>query len=245
MGTYDPYTPHMGEGSSRRRITFGEKSTCDVRAADLEFREGLAHFDLVSASGRSPVALRLLGAHQVANALAAAAVGLEVGIPIESVAAALSTAEPSSKWRMELHDVGELLLINDSYNANPESVTAALRTLVLLTQERGGSSWAILGKMHELGASEREEHLRIGRLASELGVDHLVSVGTDLYLEGLQLDPGAGDEMLTHYFLTQEEALDLLKHVQPGDVLLVKASRAEHLDELSEKLLANWQVTGE
>ena len=99
--------------------------------------------------------------------------------------------------------------------------------------------------MHELGESERVEHLRIGRLASELGVDHLVSVGTDLYLEGLQLDPGAGDEMLTHYFLTQEEALNLLKHVQPGDVLLVKASRAEHLDELSEKLLANWQVTDE
>ena len=99
--------------------------------------------------------------------------------------------------------------------------------------------------MHELGESEREEHLRIGRLASELGVDHLVAVGTDLYLEGLALDPGAGDEMLTHYFLTQEEALDLLQHVQPGDVLLVKASRAEHLDELSEKLLANWQVTNE
>lgn len=243
LGTYDPLTPHMGEGSSRKRITFGEKSSCDVRAADLEFREGLAHFDLVSESGRAPVALRLLGAHQVANALAAAAAALEVGISIESVAAALSTAEPASKWRMELHDVREYLLINDTYNANPESVKAALQTLVHLTQERGGASWAILGKMHELGESERAEHLQIGRLASELGVDHLISVGTDLYLEGLELDPNAGDEMLTHYVLTQEEALEMLQHVQPGDVLLVKASRAEHLDELSEKLLANWQAT--
>ena len=243
LGTYDPLTPHMGEGSSRKRITFGEKSSCDVRAADLEFREGLAHFDLVSESGRAPVALRLLGAHQVANALAAAAAALEVGITIESVAAALSTAEPASKWRMELHDVREYLLINDTYNANPESVKAALQTLVHLTQERGGASWAILGKMHELGESERAEHLQIGRLASELGVDHLISVGTDLYLEGLELDPNAGDEMLTHYVLTQEEALEMLQHVQPGDVLLVKASRAEHLDELSEKLLANWQAT--
>ena len=243
LGTYDPLTPHMGEGSSRKRITFGEKSSCDVRAADLEFREGLAHFDLVSESGRAPVALRLLGAHQVANALAAAAAALEVGISIESVAAALSTAEPASKWRMELHDVREYLLINDTYNANPESVKAALQTLVHLTQERGGASWAILGKMHELGESERAEHLQIGRLASELGVDHLISVGTDLYLEGLELDPNAGDEMLTHYVLTQEEALEMLQHVQAGDVLLVKASRAEHLDELSEKLLANWQAT--
>ena len=245
LGTYGPFTPHMGEGGSHKRIIFGERSDCDVRAADLEFREGLAHFDLVSESGRAPVSLRLLGAHQVSNALAAAAAALEIGIPIESVAAALSTAEPTSKWRMELHDVDELLLINDTYNANPESVQAALRTLVLLTQERGGSSWAFLGKMHELGESEKEEHLRIGRLASTLGVDHLVAVGTDLYLEGLHLDPLAGDEMLTHYFLTQEEALAILRHVQPGDVLLVKASRAEHLDELSEKLLANWQVAHE
>jgi UDP-N-acetylmuramoyl-tripeptide--D-alanyl-D-alanine ligase len=245
LGTYDPFTPKMGEGSGRKRITFGEKSSCHVRAADLEFREGYAHFDLVSESGRAPVSLRLLGAHQVANALAAAATALELGISIESVAAALSTAEPSSKWRMELHDVDDLLIINDSYNANPESVMAALRTLVLLTQERGGSSWAFLGKMHELGESEGEEHRAIGRLASELGVDHLVAVGTDLYLDGLRLDPLAGDEMLTHYFLTQEEALSALSHIQRGDVLLVKASRAEHLDELAEKLLANWQVVHE
>jgi len=245
LGSYDPLTPHMGEGSARKRISFGEKSECDVRAADLEFREGRAHFDLVSESGRAPVALRLLGAHQVANALAAAATALELGISIESVAAALSTAEPRSKWRMELHDVGELLIINDSYNANPESVRAALQTLVHLTQERGGSSWALLGKMHELGESEGEEHLRIGRFASDLGVDHLVAVGTELYLNGLELDREFGDEMLTHYFLTQEEALEALSHIQPGDVLLVKASRAEHLDELAEKLIANWQVEKE
>ena len=180
--------------------------------------------------------------HQVSNALAAAAVALEVGISIESVAAALSTAEISSKWRMELHDVHELLFINDSYNANPESISAALRTLVLLTQERGGSSWAFLGKMHELGESEVEEHLAIGRLASELGVDHLVAVGTDLYLNGLELSHLAGDEMSTHYALTQEEALTFLRHIEEGDVLLIKASRAEHLDELSEKLIAGWQV---
>jgi len=245
LGTYDPYTPHMGEGSGRKRLTFGERADCDVRAADLEFREGYAHFDLVAQSGRAPVSLRLLGAHQVANALAAAAAALEVGIPIDSVAAALSTAEASSKWRMELHEVNEKLLINDSYNANPESVSAALRTLVLLTQERGGSSWAFLGKMHELGESESADHLGIGRLASELGVDHLVSVGTDLYLLDLGLDPEAGDEMSTYFFLTQEEALSMAKFVEPGDVVLVKASRAEHLDELSEKILATWQTVVE
>jgi len=242
LGTYDSYTPKMPSQPGVKRVLFGESSDCNVRAADIEFREGRAHFDLVAESGRAPVALRLLGMHQVSNALAAAAVALEVGISIESVAAALSTAEISSKWRMELHDVHELLFINDSYNANPESISAALRTLVLLTQERGGSSWAFLGKMHELGESEVEEHLAIGRLASELGVDHLVAVGTDLYLNGLELSHLAGDEMSTHYALTQEEALTFLRHIEEGDVLLIKASRAEHLDELSEKLIAGWQV---
>jgi UDP-N-acetylmuramoyl-tripeptide--D-alanyl-D-alanine ligase len=242
LGTYDSYSPKMQSKPGVKRVLFGENPECNVRAADIEFREGRAHFDLVAASGRAPVALRLLGMHQISNALAAAAVALEVGISIESVAAALSTAEISSKWRMELHDLHELLFINDSYNANPESVSAALRTLVLLTQERGGSSWAFLGKMHELGESEAEEHLTIGRLASELGVDHLVSVGTDLYLNGLELSHLAGDEMSTHYALTQEEAVRFLRHIEEGDVLLIKASRAEHLDELSEKLIAGWQV---
>ena len=239
LGTYDSYTPKMASKPGVKRVLFGESSECNVRAADIEFREGRAHFDLVAESGRAPVALRLLGMHQISNALAAAAVALEVGISIESVAAALSTAEISSKWRMELHDLHELLFINDSYNANPESVSAALRTLVLLTQERGGSSWAFLGKMHELGESEGEEHLAIGRLASDLGIDQLVAVGSNLYLDGLQLDFAAGDEMTTHYFLTQEEALGLSRHFSPGDVVLFKASRAEHLDELAEKILIN------
>jgi len=241
LGNYDSFTPHMADGLNVKRVIFGENNRCDVRAADVEFREGRAHFDLVCASGRAPVALRFLGMHQIANALGAAAVALEVGISIDSIASVLSTAEVSSKWRMELHDIGDHLLINDSYNANPESMGAALRTLALLSQERGGSSWALLGKMHELGASEAEEHLRIGRLASELGIDHLVAIGTNLYLDGLDLDSYAGDEMQTHSVLTQEGALGMIEHIQPGDVVLIKASRAEHLDELSEKMVATWE----
>ena len=237
LGTYDPYTPHMSDGQNLTTITFGESSDCIVRAADVEIREGRAHFDLVTPEGRAPVSLRLLGLHQVSNALGAAAVATALGIQIESIAASLSTAESSSKWRMELHDEGGILLINDSYNANPESMAAALRTLALLAQERGGLAWAFIGKMHELGESEAVEHLRIGRLASDLGIDHLVSIGSDLFLDGLELDFAAGDEMTTHYFLTQEESLGMSRHFSHGDVVLVKASRAEHLNELAEKLL--------
>ena len=110
----------------------------------------------------------------------------------------------------------------------------------MLDEQRHLQSY--IGKMHELGESEAAEHLRVGRLASEIGIDHLVAIGTDLYLNGLELDFEAGDEMLTHYFLTQEEALGLSKHFSDGDVVLVKASRAEHLDELSEKLIARTQL---
>ena len=237
LGRYDSFTPEMGADKNFKRVIFGESTECDVRAADIETREGRAHFDLVTPAGRAPVSLRILGLHQVANALASAAVATVLGIEIDSIAAALSTADNSSKWRMELHDEGGILVVNDSYNANPESTAAALRTLALLAQERGGVSWAFLGKMHELGESEREDHRRIGRLASDLGIDQLVCVGTDWYLDGLELDFEAGDEMTTHYFLTQEEALGISRHFADGDVVLIKASRAEHLDELAEKII--------
>ncbi len=238
LGMYDEFTPHMADGLGIKTFLFGEKSSADVRASDIEMREGRAHFDLITPTGRTSVGLRLLGLHQVANALATAAVASALGIEIDGIAAALSTAESASKWRMELHEIGTMAIINDAYNANPESMGAALRTLSLLAQERGGVSWAFLGKMHELGESESEEHLAIGRLASELGVDNLVSVGTSLYLDGLNLDAAAGDELMTYFALTQEEAMKYVKYFSEGDVVLVKASRAEHLDELSEKMIS-------
>ena len=257
LGDYDEYTPKMATGLSIRQVKFGEKSSCDVRAADVEFREGRAHFDLVTPSGRQAVGLQLLGLHQIPNALAAAAVATVLEIPIESIAAALSTAEASSKWRMELHEASGLLLINDAYNANPESMAAALRTLVLLAQERGGRSWAFLGKMNELGESTRREHQLIGRLVSDIGVDHLVAVGTDLFdrplkrpldqpfdqssiVESEDEEMKMGEATSMHSFSTIEEATDLSRHFAPGDVVLVKASRSEHLDDLANSLLATW-----
>jgi UDP-N-acetylmuramoyl-tripeptide--D-alanyl-D-alanine ligase len=240
LGSYDPFTPQMPTPLGVKRVIFGQGAGAQVRAADIEIRGGCAHFDLVAGSHRAPVTLRILGEHQIANALAAAAIGLEVGMSVDAVAAALSEIEVSSKWRMELHNLAGIALINDSYNANPESMAAALKTLVLIAQESGGASWAFLGKMHELGELEGQAHLGIGRLASELGVDHLVSIGTDLYFRGLELTES--ESMSVYNVLTQEEAFALAQHIEDGDVVLVKASRAEHLDELAEKILASWQV---
>ena len=238
LGKYDDFTPKMGQArSDLTRISFGESSDCKVRASDVEMREGRAHFDLVTPGGRSAVSLRLLGAHQVANALAAAAVATTLNIPLDTIAATLSTADSTSKMRMELHDIGEFILIDDSYNANPESMAAALSTLILFAQERGGSSWAFLGKMHELGESEATSHQEIGRLASQLGIDHLVAVGTDMYkLEGK--NSSDGESISYHWCSTQAEALEVARHIEPGDSILVKASRAEKLDLLASEILA-------
>jgi UDP-N-acetylmuramoyl-tripeptide--D-alanyl-D-alanine ligase len=206
-----------------------------VRAADVEFRGGYAHFDLVTPEGREPVELRVIGLHQVANALAAAAIAHALGVSTNNIAAALSTHESASKWRMEIHEGSEMLLINDAYNANPESVEAALRTLVLLTQERGGRSWAFLGTMHELGPQSPEMHSQMGHLAAEIGIDHLVAIANRDYLSKIP-----SSQMTTHYFASVKDVAPLLSELEAGDVILVKASRAEHLEVLAEQILDLW-----
>ena len=232
LGNYDPFTPIMAEGMGLRKVIFGESNSCDVRAADIEIREGRANFDLVTKAGRAPVSLQLLGSHQVSNALAAAAVAEILGMGIDSIAASLSTADLRSRWRMELTQLAEVSLINDSYNANPESMSAALRSLALLAQERGGVSWAFLGKMHELGASSPVQHEMIGKIASDIGIDHLVSIGVTEYLNDLSEGDTTG-----HLVKDVSEALTFMRFIQPGDVLLVKASRAENLDRLSDEII--------
>ena len=231
LGSYDKYTPAMSSLHSGRVINFG--NGCEVRAAEIEIREGRPHFDLVTPAGRDAVGMRLVGEHHIANALAAAAVGTALDLPIEIIASSLSTAENSSKWRMEVRDLFGLLLINDSYNANPESMAAALRSLVLFAQERGGESWAFLGKMHELGESSAQRHAAIGTLAQEIGIDHLVAIGAPEY--------GASQgQMITHHYASIDECLSMTDHFSAGDVLLVKASRSEGFEILAQKLESMW-----
>jgi UDP-N-acetylmuramoyl-tripeptide--D-alanyl-D-alanine ligase len=237
LGRYDEFTPRMAEGLDIRVLTFGQTHEAQIRATDIDIREGRAHFDLVTPQGRQPVALRLIGAHQIPNALAAAAVCTALTIPLDVIAGGLSTAELQSKWRMELHEISDLLFINDAYNANPDSTAAALRTLSFFAQERGGQSWAFLGRMHELGESLLDEHARIGLLAHSLGIDNLVCIAAPEYAHDLPKD-GAMD---LHFCSTKEEALEISNYFSPGDVVLVKASRAERLEELFQSLTDNWE----
>jgi UDP-N-acetylmuramoyl-tripeptide--D-alanyl-D-alanine ligase len=229
LGLYDEFTPRMADGFAGRVITFGESAAADVRAADVEIREGSPHFDLVDGEGRVSVGMRLIGAQQIPNALAAAAAAIALGISNDHIATALSTAENRSKWRMQLHELPGLLIINDAYNAAPESMEAALFSLRLFAQERGGAAWAFLGKMHELGESSNQAHEKIGTLARDLGVDHLVAINAKEYGAALNYEKW-------------EDALELRKEFAPGDVVLVKASRVEGLERLAQALIESWDV---
>lgn len=238
LGAYDIYTPAMSAKHKGIVINFGEESKNQIRATDIELRDGRAHFDLVTPEGRSPVALRLVGLHQVANALAAAAVAHVLGLSTDEIANSLSLAESQAKWRMEIHHLSELTLINDSYNASPDSMAAALRTLAHFSQERGGESWAFLGKMAELGESSIQEHEKIGTLASEVGIDHLIAIDAPEFAGAVEGESG----MSIHLCADKSEALELFAFINPGDVVLCKGSRSAGLEKVADEIINRWNL---
>ncbi|NCU83393.1 MAG: UDP-N-acetylmuramoyl-tripeptide--D-alanyl-D-alanine ligase [Actinobacteria bacterium] len=239
LGTYDSFTPKMESAQGVKRVTFGDSPKCDVRAADIEARGGFAFFDLVIGNERQAVGLQILGLHQVSNALAAAAIANALNVSVSRIATALSNHQSLSKWRMELTEANGLTLINDSYNANPESMEAALNVLALLTQEKGGRSWAFLGLMHELGDDSDQMHEDIGKKVQKLGIDYLVAINSKAYLSKFDSSTTSA-----RYLSSWQESLDIFKEFNPGDVILVKASRAEGLDELASEIKARVMSEG-
>jgi UDP-N-acetylmuramoyl-tripeptide--D-alanyl-D-alanine ligase len=220
----DPLVAAMAARTAARVVTFG-RGVAEVRAEDVRLDGGRARFTLATPAGRAPVALRLVGEHHVGNALAAAAVALELGGAPEGIAAALSAAEPASRWRMEVTDRADgLTVVNDAYNSNPESMSAALNALAALGAGTR-RTWAVLGTMAEQGDDTAAAHAEIAALARRLGIDRLVAVGTTDY-------PGA------RRTADVDEAVELLRaEAGPGDVVLVKASRAAGLERVAEGLL--------
>ncbi len=216
-----------------RTVTFGTAAAADVRATDVTVDRGRSRFTLTVDGRRAPVAMSLLGAHQVSNALAAAAVGLHAGMSIDVVAAALASAQPASHWRLELTERADgVTVLNDAYNANPDSVAAAMRTLVSLAS--GRRTWAVLGEMLELGESSDDEHASVGRLAAALGVDRLLVVGETAApaRSAAVLDQSWKGAAL--YARDADDALAQLQAgVRPGDVVLVKASRSVGLERVA------------
>jgi len=229
----------MAARTRARVITFGEGASADVRGSGVDLDElGRASFTLRGGSAEARVALRLVGEHHVSNALAAAAVGLECGLSLEAVASALTTATPASPWRMEVTERADgVLVINDAYNANPESMRAAIKALANAHRARrpaGARSFAVLGQMAELGASGPVEHLDLGRFAVRLDVSRVIAVGEAArpIHHGATLEGSWNGE--ASWVPDIEAAVAMLRaELAPGDVVLVKASRAASLERVA------------
>jgi UDP-N-acetylmuramoyl-tripeptide--D-alanyl-D-alanine ligase len=228
----DPLVAGMASRTLARVRTFGVGG--DVRAVDVVVDRGQARFHLVTGVVKVPVALQLFGAHMVSDALAAAAVALELGVAPDAVAERLSAARPRSPWRMEVAERADgVTVVNDAYNANPDSVRAALETLVSLAGPR--RSWAVLGPMAELGAASDQAHLDTGALAATLGVSRVVAVGSAALHDGASAAGADSAEVPD-----ADAALALLRaELEPTDVVLVKGSRSAGLDRLATGLLAD------
>jgi UDP-N-acetylmuramoyl-tripeptide--D-alanyl-D-alanine ligase len=217
----DPLVVAMADRAPGRVRTFGAAG--EVRAEGLVLDRGRPAFRLVAPEGATPVRMLLVGAHHVSNALAAATVALDAGLPIGVVGAALNRAVPASRWRMEVTERADgVTVVNDAYNANPESMRAALDALVALGD--GGRTWAVLGPMYELGASADADHAAVAAYARGGGA-RVVAVGAPAYAADVEVsDVAAAADLLT-------------AELGPGDVVLVKASRGAALERLAEALL--------
>ena len=238
----DPVVSGMANRTRAHVIPVGECAHAAVRALDISLDpQGRASFTLVTDQGDAPVVLGLHGAHHVGNALAVAAVALTVGMSLPEVATALGEARPLSRWRMEVHERADgVTIVNDAYNANPDSMRAALSALA--TMGRGRRTWAVLGEMRELGAESIAEHDALGRLAAHLNVSRLVAVGegTQPIERGARLGGACGEE--SAWVPDVDAAYELLRrHLAPGDVVLLKSSRDAGLRWLGDRLL---EITG-
>lgn len=222
----DPLVAAMRFRTSARVQFVGLSPEADVRAIDVELSElGQPSFTIVTKAGERRVALGLNGAHHVGNALAVAAACLELGLSLDDVVAGLEAARPLSRWRMEVTERPDgVIVVNDAYNANPESMRAALDTLAAM--QATGRRWAVLGEMLELGPESSAQHAGVGAYAARLGIDRIVAVG-----EGAR-SYGAGDWVPD----TEAAHAFLVDRLQAGDVVLLKSSRDSGLRWLGDRL---------
>jgi UDP-N-acetylmuramoyl-tripeptide--D-alanyl-D-alanine ligase len=215
-------------------------SAADVRAAEIILDDlGRASFRLMMPGGMAPVQLRLHGAHHVPNALAAAAIAAELGMAVPDIADALSQASARSPKRMEVRERADgVLVINDAYNANPDSMKAGIEAMGHLI-ERGRRGVAVLGHMAELGEIDAASHAEAGALAARAGVTILVAVGEEArpVLDGARAEAGWAGQAIA--VPDSAAALTELRNLlRSQDVVLVKASKAAGLWEVADGLLA-------
>ncbi|WP_067699160.1 UDP-N-acetylmuramoyl-tripeptide--D-alanyl-D-alanine ligase [Nocardia jejuensis] len=248
----DHLVAKMASRTRARVVTVGVNANADLRASNVRMDEqARARFTMHHNGSSIEIQLAVHGEHQVGNALSAAAVALDCGADLETVAEALEGATAVSARRMDVRTRADgVTVVNDSYNANPDSVRAALKALVTMSRAGGTDgtgreidrrrSWAVLGEMGELGEESVLEHDRIGRLVVRLDVDRLIVVGAGRPVRALfqgTVQEGSWGEEAVHVpdIAAAIELLD--EELEPGDVVLVKASKSVGLWAVAEHLI--------
>ncbi|KNX36887.1 UDP-N-acetylmuramoyl-tripeptide--D-alanyl-D-alanine ligase [Luteipulveratus halotolerans] len=241
----DPTVLAMRDKTLAPVVTVGRSADADVRATDVQVDDlGRASFVVVTPDGRAEVRLRLLGEHHIGNALSVVAAARHLGVSLADIGAALSTAEAASRWRMEMHDLPDgATLVNDAYNANPDSMAAALRALARMGAG-GRRTVAVLGTMRELGDDAEAEHQAVGALAVECGIDRLVVVGPDAQGIVTGARAAGATDAATVSVPDVDAAYDLLRSDRrSGDVILLKSSRDSGLRFLGDRVVADVEST--
>jgi len=232
----DPVVAGYATRTGARVVTFGRADDADVRADDVVLdADGRASCTIAHGDERVAIRLQVPGEHMVGNALAAVAVGIEVGVGLADAAeAAANTAV--SRWRMETFTTSEgVRVLNDAYNANPESMAAALRTARWMAGD--GRLIAVLGTMAELGAVSLQEHERIGALTARLGVARLVTVGGQAEpIAVAALREGLEPDAVMQVDDVEAALAQLHATLVEGDLVLCKASRSAGLERVAEGL---------
>ena len=232
----DPVVIGYAERSAGRVVTFGTRAAADVQAHEVSLdAQGRASFRVTVGETQADVELAIPGEHMVSNALAALAVGQAIGVPLEDAARALAGASVS-RWRMETFTTAAgVRVLNDAYNANPESTAAALRTARWIAGE--ARLIAILGEMAELGPISAEEHDRMGTLAARVRVDRLITVGDAARATArAALREGMEPEDVASYDTAVQALEDVRGSARAGDLVLCKGSRVAALDTIAEAL---------
>ena len=230
------YVAQMREGLTCAVVTYGLTQSADIQGFDVQVSQrGTTNFSIRHNDDVVHVSLPLLGEHNVSNALAATAVGLTVGMTLTEVASALTSVQPLSRWRMEISETRGVTIINDAYNANPESMAAALKTLASFNAS--GRTWAVLGEMAELGDQSLSAHDGIGRLAVRLNISQLVTVGQNartMFLGANQEGSWDGESVWFPDFASASEYI--VERANPGDTILFKASRSQGFEVLAQQV---------
>jgi UDP-N-acetylmuramoyl-tripeptide--D-alanyl-D-alanine ligase len=231
----DPRVAGMARDTRARVVTYGRAAAARVRATGdvVEDERGLS-FTLEADGSRVPVTLALAGAHNITNALAAAAAGVALGLPLDDVARGLAGVRPVA-GRCVWRQAGPVTILDDTYNASPVSVRAALDTVA--AHRRGRRVVIVLGDMLELGAITDEAHREVGRAVAALPADELVGVGRAMQL-AIEAAREAGLAEARHLTTFEDTVAHLLKRLVAGDVVLVKGSRGMRMERVVDALVA-------